>query len=45
MILPIEVDEVKSVKAERREKSAEISKSVLQEWIPPTKIFKTDKIT
>ena len=33
------------VNEERPEKSAEISKFLLQEWIPPTKIFKTAKIT
>ena len=34
-----------SVNQETSEKSAEISKSWLQVWIPPTKIFKTAKIT
>ena len=34
-----------TVNQETSEKSAEISKSWLQVWIPPTKIFKTAKIT
>ena len=33
------------VNQETSEKSAEISKSWLQVWTPPTKIFKTAKIT
>ena len=37
--------QVYPVNQETSEKSAEISKSWLQVWIPPTKIFKTAKIT
>ena len=42
---PKKILEMRSVNQETSEKSAEISKSWLQVWIPPTKIFKTAKIT